>query len=110
MTSNRPIRWGAAFVMITAVAMMAFTQSATTLPADINAESRARLPYMQRQNLDEAGQKIFDTLPQAVVRGPLAYAAYNPRVAKALMDLHDAAIAGSLTPHVRELAILVACR
>ena len=33
-----------------------------------------------------------------------------PRVAKALFDLHNAAVAGALDPHVRELAILVACR
>jgi 4-carboxymuconolactone decarboxylase len=42
--------------------------------------------------------------------GPLAFAAYNPAVAKALFDLHNAAVAGTLNPHVRELAILVACR
>jgi 4-carboxymuconolactone decarboxylase len=45
-----------------------------------------------------------------VLRGPLAFAAYNPGVAKALFDLHNAAVAGSLNPHVRELAIMVACR
>src|SRR5215475_15399475 len=89
-------------------------QSTTGLRSDINADSRARLPYLQRKNLDEAGQKIFDVLPgrspQGVLSGPLAFAAYNPAVAKALFDLHNAAVAGSLNPHVRELAILVACR
>jgi alkylhydroperoxidase family enzyme len=59
-------------------------------------------------------QKIYDTLPgrgqDGVLRGPLAFAAYNPGVAKALFDLHNAAVAGALDPHVRELAILVACR
>jgi 4-carboxymuconolactone decarboxylase len=46
-----------------------------------------------------------------VLRGPLAFAAYNPSAAKALFDLHNAAVGeGTLTPHVRELAILVACR
>jgi len=72
------------------------------------------LPYLQRKDLDEASQKIFDVLPgrspQGVLSGPLAFAAYNPAVAKALFDLHNAAVAGSLNPHVRELAILVACR
>ncbi len=77
--------------------------------------SRARLPYLQRRNLDEAGQKIYDTLPgrspEGVLRGPLAFAAYNPAVAKALFDLHNAAVTGgTLDAHVRELAILVACR
>jgi 4-carboxymuconolactone decarboxylase len=84
------------------------------LPPDINPVSRARLPYIERKNLDEAGQKIFDVLPgrtqQATLGGPLAFAAYSPAVAKALFDLHNAAVAGSLNAHVRELAILVACR
>src|SRR6185295_3228900 len=57
---------------------------------------------------------IFDVLPgrspEGVLGGPLAFAAYNPAVAKAVCDLHNAAVAGTLNPHVRELAILVACR
>ena len=93
---------------------LAFAQTAAQLPPDINPTSRARLPYVERKNLDEAGQKIFDVLPgrtqQGTLGGPLAFAAYNPAVAKALFDLHNAAVAGSLNPHVRELAILVACR
>src|SRR5262245_12883773 len=84
------------------------------LPSDINSDSRARLPYVQKKNLDEAGQKIYDVLPgrrpDGSLSGPLAFAAYNPAVAKALFDLHNAAVAGTLNPHVRELAILVACR
>ncbi|HLH29709.1 MAG TPA: hypothetical protein VKY31_00810 [Terriglobia bacterium] len=82
--------------------------------ADLNPESHARLPYLQRKNLDEAGQKVFDVLPgrtkDGALGGPLAWAAYNPAVAKALFDLHNAAVAGTLNGHVRELAILVACR
>jgi 4-carboxymuconolactone decarboxylase len=65
--------------------------------------------------MDEKGQKIFDTLPGAgkdgILRGPLAFSAYNPAAAQALHDLHDAAVTGgSLDPRTRELAILVACR
>jgi 4-carboxymuconolactone decarboxylase len=85
-----------------------------TLPSDLDKDSRARLPFLQRKDMDEANQKIFDVLPgrgqDGVLRGPLAFAAYNPGVAKALFDLHNAAVAGSLNPHVRELAIMVACR
>ena len=84
------------------------------LPADFDPVSRARLPYIHRQDLDEKGQKIFDALPgrrpDGELRGPLAFAAYNPGVAKALFDLHNEAVAGTLNPHVRELAIMVACR
>jgi 4-carboxymuconolactone decarboxylase len=103
---------GAAF-LITAGVLTAFTQTAK-LPSDINPDSLSRLPHLQRKNLDEPGQKIFDVLPgrsaEGTLGGPLAYAAYNPAVAKALFDLHNAAVAGTLNPHVRELAILVACR
>ena len=65
--------------------------------------------------MDEKGQKIFDTLPgrspEGILRGPLAFAAYNPGVAQALFALHNAAVGeGTLDAHVRELAILVACR
>lgn len=112
MNLKRSTLWGAGLVMA-AVTLAALAQSAR-LPADINPDSLARLPYLQRKNLDEAGQKIFDVLPgrsrDGVLGGPLAFAAYNPAVAKALFDLHNAAVAGSLNPHVRELAILVACR
>jgi 4-carboxymuconolactone decarboxylase len=81
---------------------------------DLDPDSHARLPYLQRKDMDEANQKIFDVLPgkgkDDVLRGPLAFAAYNPGVAKALFDLHNAAVGGALNAHVRELAIMVACR
>jgi len=82
--------------------------------SDLDPDSHARLPYLQRKDLDEANPKIFDVLPgkgkDDVLRGPLAFAAYNPGVAKALFDLHNAAVGGTLNPHARELAIMVACR
>jgi len=104
----------AALLLMAASAISAAAQSTAALPADVKPESRARLPYLQRKNMDEASQKIFDVLPgrsaDGVLSGPLAFAAYNPGVAKALFDLHNAAVGGSLNAHVRELAILVACR
>ena len=82
--------------------------------SDLDPDSHVRLPYLQRKDMNEADQKIFDVLPgrgqDGVLRGPLAFAAYNPGVAKALFDLHNAAVGGTLNPHVRELAIMVACR
>jgi 4-carboxymuconolactone decarboxylase len=112
MTIRRQVVWGAAFLLVGAV--LGHAQSTPTLPSDLDPESRARLPYLQKKDMDERGQKIFDTLPgrgqDGVLRGPLAFAAYNPGVAQALFDLHNAAVAGTLDPHVRELAILVACR
>jgi 4-carboxymuconolactone decarboxylase len=105
-------RSGAALLLIASSAFAA-AQSAKA-PADLDPQSRARLPFLQRKDLDEKSQKIFDVLPgrssEGVLRGPLAFAAYNPGVAKALFDLHNEAVGGTLNPHVRELAIMVACR
>ena len=113
MSNRRQLYWGAALLL--AFGGLAAAQSAAKLPADLNPDSRARLPYLQRKDLDERAQKIYDTLPgrspEGVLRGPLAFAAYNPVVAKALFDLHNAAVQeGTLDAHARELAILVACR
>jgi 4-carboxymuconolactone decarboxylase len=92
------------------VLLAAVAAAQTTLDPD----SHARLPYLQRKDMNDADQKIFDVLPgrgkDDVLRGPLAFAAYNPAAAKALFDLHNAAVSGTLNPHVRELAIMVACR
>jgi 4-carboxymuconolactone decarboxylase len=103
-----------AALLLTSGVLLAAAQSVATLPADLDPQSRARLPYLQRKDLDENAQKIFDVLPgrskDGVLSGPLAFAAYNPGVAKALFDLHNTAVAGTLDPHVRELAIMVACR
>ena len=92
------------------VAATAFVAAQT----DLDPDSRARLPYLQRKGMEEKHLPVFETLPglgkNGVLKGPLAFAAYNPAVAKALFDLHNAAVAGALNPHVRELAIMVACR
>jgi 4-carboxymuconolactone decarboxylase len=102
-----------AALLLLASGALAAAQS-SSLPADVNPDSRARLPYLQRKDMDEKTLPIFDTLPglgkDGVLKGPLAFAAYNPGVAKALFDLHNTAVAGTLNPHVRELAIMVACR
>jgi len=63
--------------------------------------------------MDAKGQKLLETFASKddTLRGPLAFAAYNSGVAQALLDLHNAAVTGgTLDPHTRELAILVACR
>jgi 4-carboxymuconolactone decarboxylase len=106
----------AALFVLASFASTAFAQSAQSLPADLDAKSLARLPYLTRQDLGDAGQKLADIFarngkPADPITGPLAFAAYNVPVANALLDLHDSAVGkGSLNPHVRELAILVACR
>jgi 4-carboxymuconolactone decarboxylase len=114
MTAQRSLRLVLALLLASG-ALAAAAQQSAALPKDLDKDSLARLPYLQRKDLDEAGQKIYETLPgkspEGVLKGPLAFAAYNLGVADALHDLHDAAVGqGTLTPHVRELAILVACR
>ncbi len=103
-------KW-AAIVLAASVTAIVYAQS--KLPADLDAQSRARLPYLTKSDLDAKTQKSLEPFvnKDGTVRGPLAFAAYNPAVAQALLDLHNAAVpGGSLDPHTRELAILVACR
>ena len=116
MTSHRPALRFAAALLLAAGASTAFAQTATSTLSDLDAKSLARLPYLTRQDLGDAGQKLADIFarngkPSDPITGPLAFAAYNVPVANALLDLHDGAVGkGSLNAHVRELAILVACR
>src|ERR1700691_4706353 len=113
MTLAPSPRCWAAILLAAAASFIAYGQS--KLPAALDPQSRARLPYLKKSDMDAKGQKIFETLPGAgkddILRGPLAFAGYNPAVAQVLHDLHDAAVpGGTLEPRTRELAILVACR
>jgi 4-carboxymuconolactone decarboxylase len=114
MISHKTFLRGAAALLLVGAGGLLVAQSTAKLPADLDPDSRARLPYLQAKDFDGANQKIYEVLPgrgkDGVVRGPLAFAAYNPGAAKALFDLHNAAVAGSLDPKYRELSIMVACR
>ena len=108
--SPRSRRW-AAILLAASATLIAYAQ--TRLPADLDPQSRARLPYLKRSEMDAKGQKLFDFFPgkDGTLSGPLAFASYNSGVGQALLDLHNAAVTGgTLDPHTRELAILVACR
>jgi 4-carboxymuconolactone decarboxylase len=118
MTTRKTLLLGAALSLLLSGSLATFAQPAK-LPADLDSGSRARLPYLQRKDVtDEADQKMFDIFdrspgrsPDDAFSGPLAFAAYNLPVAHALLALHDGAVGkGTLNEHVRELAILVACR
>jgi 4-carboxymuconolactone decarboxylase len=102
-----------------ALSLAAVAQNTKPLPADVNVDSLMRLPSVQRAELDENGQKIFDSLagpnggPNSTrpLRGILGLGIYNPKLAEALHLLHDSVIRdGTLGNHVNELAILVATR
>jgi 4-carboxymuconolactone decarboxylase len=112
----RHLSLAAVTLSLFAGATVASAQSAQ-LPSDIDATSRARLPYVQRKDTDEQAKRLFDIFvrnsntPTDQLGGPLAFSAYNVPVANALLDLHDGAVGkGTLDAHARELAILVACR
>ena len=99
-----------AVILIAASASLVAYQA--KLPADLDPQSRARLPYLKSSEVDAKGKRVVDMFGKSgTVSGPLAFATYNPAVGQALLDLHDAAVTGgTLDAHTRELAILVACR
>jgi 4-carboxymuconolactone decarboxylase len=114
--SLRQLGWSIAALMAAAAVDTSFAQSPSGLAPDLNASSLARLPYLQRKDVDEATLKALPEVfvrpgPEGNLTGPLAFAAYTPGVAAALFDLHNAAVhGGTLALDARELAILVACR
>lgn len=113
MNARHPLARAGSLVLLCTGAMLANAQ----MPTDLDAKSHARLPYVQRKDTDEGAKRLFDIFvrggnsPTDEITGPLAFASYNVPVANALLDLHDGAVGkGTLDAHVRELAILVACR
>ena len=58
------------------------------IPADINRDSWARLPILAREDLDEDGQRAFDTIVNpdsryaSGLRGPVAMWVYSPTMAE----------------------------
>ncbi len=109
MTLTRSLNLTAALALTASAAFVAYAQA--KLPADLDPQSRARLPYLKSSD-ETKGQRVFDLFGKGgTLTGPLAFAAYNPAVADALLNLHDAAVTGgTLDAHTRELAILTACR
>ena len=106
-----PLSRRCAVILLAVVAsFIAYAQA--KLPADLDPQSRARLPYLKSSEVDAKGKRVVDIFGKSgTVSGPLAFATYNPAVGLALLDLHDAAVTGgTLDPYTRELAILVACR
>jgi 4-carboxymuconolactone decarboxylase len=112
------IRSGLLACSLASCAFAVLGQGGPALPSGLDAVSLARLPYLQRKDVDDSAKRLFDIFDRSkgssaddTLSGPLAFAAYNVPVANALLNLHDAAVGkGTLDAHVRELAILVACR
>ena len=71
------------------------TVSAVDIPGDIFDQSLARLPQVQRQDLDAAGQDAFDTYVspgtgyETGLRGPIGMWMHSPELAKAMFAVRQ---------------------
>jgi 4-carboxymuconolactone decarboxylase len=80
-----------------------------TLPKDIYPDTGNRFPVIKREELDEAGKKLYDTRADAF--GPGAIRLYSPPVADFMTGINEYLRRKSgLDPRLVELAILVTAR
>src|SRR5215467_796519 len=86
-------------------------------PEDVDPQSGCRLPLPKREELDEAGQRIYDSLVDPKggsirgLRGPGGILLHSPELSRYTRPLnrylrHEAGLGG----RVRELAILTTAR
>jgi 4-carboxymuconolactone decarboxylase len=86
-----------------------------TWPKDVNRDSGYRLAYPKRDDMDEAGKKIYDQLivgQNVGMVGPFGIQMWSPQYQLIVRQLNQflRSDAAALTPHVQEVAIMVACR
>ena len=86
-------------------------------PEDVDPESGCRLPLPRREELDDAGQRIYDSLADPEggtikgLRGPGGILLHSPELSRYTRPLnrylrHEAGLGG----RIRELAILTTAR
>lgn len=87
------------------------------LPPDIDPDSRSRLPYPRREDLDGDAKAIFDKMSDpaggslAGMRGPGGIRLHSPKTGVLTRALNDHLRHGAgIDARVRELAILVTAR
>jgi 4-carboxymuconolactone decarboxylase len=79
------------------------------LPKDVYPDTGNRFPQIKREELDEAGKKLYDTRVDAF--GPGAIRLYSPPVADSMTGINEYLRRKSgLDPRLVELAILVTPR
>ena len=92
-------------------------QTVESIPSDIYGDSLARLPQVQRSELDVEGQVAFDTYVspgtgyETGLRGPVGMWMHSPELAKAVFDVRQRVRYG--TPkdqRITELIILSTAR
>ena len=85
-------------------------------PSHIDPDSGFRLPLVRREDLDEAGQKIYDrgAVPGANIaglQGPAGLQLFSPKATSQLSVLsHYLREDAGFTPRVREIAFLTTSR
>jgi 4-carboxymuconolactone decarboxylase len=85
-------------------------------PSYIDAVSGFRLPLVRREDLDEAGQKIYDrgAVPGANIaglQGPAGLQLFSPKATTQLSSLsHYLREEAGFTPRIREIAFLTTSR
>jgi 4-carboxymuconolactone decarboxylase len=84
-------------------------------PKDVNRDSGYRLPYPKRDDMDEAGKKVYDQLivgNNVGMVGPFGVQMYSPQYQAIVRQLNQflRSDAAGLPPHVQEVSILLACR
>lgn len=87
------------------------------LPNDIDPDSRCRLPVVRREDLDEAGQRLYDAAvdPKAKtirgLKGPGGLKLHSPHLAEALKPSNEyLRWQTQFSPRIREVAILITAR
>ena len=85
---------------------------ATPFPDDVHANTGNRLPAIRRENLDDAGKKLFDSRgPAADGFGPGAIRLYSLPVADHMSEVNSyLRYKSGLDPRLVQLAILVTAR
>jgi 4-carboxymuconolactone decarboxylase len=82
-----------------------------TFPADIHSETGNRFPPIKRDQLNDAGKKVYDARGVADGFGPGAIRLYSPPLAESMTTVNDyLRRKAGLEPRLVELAILVAAR
>jgi 4-carboxymuconolactone decarboxylase len=104
-----------ALLFVLLVAAGARAQNPAKLPADIDPESKNRLPLVQPKNMDEATRKVFLELAgnntERPLGGFLGLALYNPAFAQALRTLNRSVVReGTTGSRAYEAAVLTATR
>ncbi len=90
--------------------------TAGQLPADVNPESRSRLPPLKRENLDQQGRELYDALAGdsrriTGVGGPAGIRMYSPQAGDLARRISNyLRFESALGARTVELAILVTAR